>query len=72
MSVTDDHRRIIFVWDLDETLILFNSLQSGAYPASAHLGSVADKECRALGEDLADMIIDFCDDALYFKQVGPL
>lgn len=64
------HRRIVLVWDLDETLILFNSLQNGTYPVSASGSALS--ATKDLGAALADTIVDFCDENLHFAQVRGL
>jgi hypothetical protein len=60
-------QKLVAVWDLDETLIVFNSLISGTF-ARANPG-VDAAEATALGERWRDAILDFCDDHLHFRLV---
>lgn len=59
--------QVVFVWDLDETLIVFNSFLNGAW-AAAHPGSNATFAAQ-LGVAWSNAIYNFCDDHLFFQQV---
>lgn len=58
---------MVVVWDLDETLIVFNSLINGAFVRAN--SSVDSGEAAALGERWRDAILSFCDSHLHYKQV---
>jgi hypothetical protein len=60
-------RKVVVVWDLDETLIVFNSLINGAFVRAN--SSVDGSEAAALGERWRDAILSFCDSHLHYKQV---
>jgi len=55
------------VWDLDETLIIFNSLVTQQFPA-AH-PSCPPAEAFALGEQWQDAILDLADDRFFNREV---
>eukprot|EP00850_Spirogloea_muscicola_P000932 SM000003S11177 [mRNA] locus=s3:1403591:1407159:+ [translate_table: standard] len=56
----------VFVWDLDETLIVFQSLLSGDFAAAVGKDPNAG---RALGSRWEELILDFCDDQFFFKEM---
>ncbi|KAL3161743.1 hypothetical protein ABBQ38_008840 [Trebouxia sp. C0009 RCD-2024] len=60
-------RKTVLVWDLDETLILFHSLLSGAY-ASHHSPEKAN-EGHQLGNKWQTSILDVCDQHFFFTQI---
>ena len=70
-------RTAVIVWDLDETLIIFNSLLNGKFvQAKAEwegklAGNVEseEEEGRRLGEQWERMILTLCDDCFEFDQV---
>uniref|UniRef100_A0A7S0WRN3 protein-tyrosine-phosphatase n=1 Tax=Chlamydomonas leiostraca TaxID=1034604 RepID=A0A7S0WRN3_9CHLO len=61
-------QQLVIAWDLDETLLIFNSLLNGAYVAQAskHPGAEAAKR---LGERVADQIFGFLDGHFYYSKV---
>ncbi|KAG2428132.1 hypothetical protein HXX76_011812 [Chlamydomonas incerta] len=94
---------LIVVWDLDETLIVFNSLISGAFARAAALAASASsraaaaaaggspagaaggqslaeaaeaaslpRQAAALGQTLADLVFEFCDEHMGFKALDQL
>ncbi|KAG2454220.1 hypothetical protein HYH02_001254 [Chlamydomonas schloesseri] len=98
---------LIVVWDLDETLIVFNSLISGAFARAAALAAsrsartaaaaasaagrgspgrgagghslaaaaeaaVLPRQAEALGQRLADLVFEFCDEHMGFKSLDQL
>jgi hypothetical protein len=61
--------RLVLVWDLDETLLLFNSLLVGTYQAATQRGGPAG-ELVALGRRWEAAILSLCDRHFFFDQVG--
>lgn len=59
----------LYVWDLDETLIIFQTLRNGRY-AESHKGSKDPQEACELGKRWESLILDICDDYFFYKQVG--
>ena len=58
----------LYVWDLDETLIIFQTLRNGRY-AELHKGYKDPQEACELGERWESLILDICDDYFFYKQV---
>lgn len=58
-----------YVWDLDETLIVFNSLLNHEFARANP--SCPKPEAFALGERWQDAILDFIDDNFFYRQVSP-
>lgn len=64
----DGAGRTVYVWDLDETLILFQSLLTGQW-ARAVGGDVAEARGLELGGVWERLILDLCDNHMFFKQM---
>lgn len=60
---------VVFVWDLDETLIIFQSLLTGKYADLEGLDEKRREEGLKLGEQWEKLILDVSDTAMYFEQV---
>ncbi|GAQ90681.1 Eyes absent homolog [Klebsormidium nitens] len=60
---------IVFVWDLDETLIIFQSLLTGKYADLEGLDEKRRAEALKLGEQWEKLILDISDTAMLFEQV---
>ncbi|KAG0570103.1 hypothetical protein KC19_6G138800 [Ceratodon purpureus] len=58
----------LYVWDLDETLIIFQTLRNGRY-AELHKGCKDPQEACELGKRWESLILDICDDYFFYKQV---
>lgn len=59
----------VFVWDLDESLILLHSLISGQYAAVS--GDVLDGQHLAeLARRMQALVMKLADDKLFFHEVG--
>lgn len=58
---------VVLVWDIDETLVIFNSLQNGEWER-AHSDSGAG-EAQALGSQWSSAVLDLADSHLFYKQV---
>ena len=61
--------RVVFVWDLDETLIIFQSLLTGKYAELEGLDEKRKEEGLKLGERWERLILDISDSAMCFEQV---
>lgn len=58
----------VVVWDLDETLVIFNSLVNDEF-ARENPGCPR-AEAFALGEQWQDAILDLSDTCFYYREVG--
>ncbi|XP_044501142.1 eyes absent homolog [Mangifera indica] len=58
----------VYIWDMDETLILLKSLLNGAF-AEAFNGSKDVKKGVELGRMWEDHILKMCDDYFFYEQV---
>ncbi len=59
---------MVFVWDLDETLIIFQTLSNGQY-AKLFSGFKDPWEGTMLGHRWEQLILEVCDDYFFYKQV---
>jgi EYA(Eyes Absent) family protein len=67
----------VYVWDLDETLIVFNSLLTGAFMDARRASEGKDKAMSAenaralssLAEQIEDLVYAVAERALFFKQL---
>lgn len=59
----------VYIWDMDETLILLKSLLNGAF-AEAFNGSKDVKKGVELGRMWEDHILKMCDDYFFYEQVS--
>lgn len=58
----------VFVWDLDETLIIFQTLSDGRY--AALFDGVKDSHTAImLGQRWERLILEICDEHFFYKQV---
>ncbi|KAL0050629.1 hypothetical protein WJX82_003772 [Trebouxia sp. C0006] len=60
-------RQTVLVWDLDETLILFHSLLSGAY--AVHHSPEKANEAMSMGKKWQESILDICDQHFFFTEI---
>lgn len=65
---TKDKKLNVYVWDMDETIILLKSLLNGTY-AEAFCGSKDVKKGEELGKIWEKQILDLCDHHFYYEQV---
>lgn len=61
----------VFIWDMDETLILLKSLINGTY-AEAFNGLKNVKNGREIGKIWEDQILQICDDYFFYEHVGSI
>ncbi|KAF8027224.1 hypothetical protein BT93_E0208 [Corymbia citriodora subsp. variegata] len=64
----EDHKLSVYVWDMDETLILLKSLLNGTY-AGAHGGSKDVEKGKEIGKMWEKLILDLCDDHFHYEQI---
>ena len=68
------HLRVILAWDLDETLIVFQSLLSGKFVKES-LGdrdeahTKREAQGKRIGEAWSELILEVSDEKLFFSQV---
>lgn len=68
--VNDQSTPLVLVWDLDETLLIFNSLVNGKYAdANPHSCSADHDAARALGLQWQDLILDALDGNFSFSEL---
>ena len=65
---TMDRRLDVYVWDMDETLILLKSLLNGTY-AEAFNGSKDLQKGLEIGKMWEKHILDLCDGCFFYEQV---
>ncbi|XP_015866001.3 eyes absent homolog [Ziziphus jujuba] len=63
-----DHKVNVYVWDMDETLILLKSLLNGTY-AEAFNGSKDVQEGIEIGKVWEKYILDLCDNHFFYEQI---
>jgi hypothetical protein len=59
----------VFVWDLDESLILLHSLVSGKYAAACGEQAADGQQLAGLAQQMQRLVLQLADDHLFFKQV---
>jgi hypothetical protein len=69
--VSDDGPVNVYVWDMDETLILLRSLLNGTYAESFN-GSKDVKRGVEIGRMWEKHILKICDDFFFYEQVSLL
>ena len=62
--------RVIFLWDLDETLIVFQSLLTGKFVSESPFPRDEDYG-RRIGEAWSELILEISDNKMFFSQVCP-
>jgi eyes absent family protein 2 len=68
-SIDNIHPRLdVYVWDMDETLILLNSLLKSSY-AEAFDGLKDVQKGVELGKMWENLILKVCDDHFFYEQV---
>uniref|UniRef100_A0A2N9HM85 protein-tyrosine-phosphatase n=1 Tax=Fagus sylvatica TaxID=28930 RepID=A0A2N9HM85_FAGSY len=65
---TMDRRLDVYVWDMDETLILLKSLLNGTY-AEAFNGSKDLQKGLEIGKMWEKHILDLCDGYFFYEQI---
>ena len=65
----DDEQKLVLVWDLDETLLIFNSLLSGAWAAAHGCTGAATLELAAAGRRMQEALLGLCDRHFFFAQL---
>jgi hypothetical protein len=61
----------VFVWDLDESLILLHSLVSGSYAAACGEEAADRQQLAGLARQMQRLVLQLADDKLFFQQVRP-
>lgn len=61
-------QRLVIIWDLDETLLIFNSLLTGTFAAAQRTLEAAER-LQALGARWERAILGLCDGQFFFDQV---
>lgn len=64
-----DQKVDVYIWDMDETLILLKSLLNGTY-AEAFNGSKNVQEGVEIGKIWEKQILSLCDDHFFYEQVS--
>jgi hypothetical protein len=59
----------VFVWDLDESLILLHSLVSGRYAAACGEAAADEQQLAGLARQMQWLVLQLADDHLFFQQV---
>lgn len=59
----------VYIWDMDETLILLKSLLNGAY-ASSFNGSKDVQKGIDIGKSWENHILQVCDELFFYEQVS--
>lgn len=65
---TTVRKKIVYIWDMDETLILLKSLLDGTY-AVAFSGVKNVQRGIDIGKMWEKYILDVCDDYFFYEQV---
>eukprot|EP00252_Welwitschia_mirabilis_P012449 TRINITY_DN2751_c0_g1_i1.p1 TRINITY_DN2751_c0_g1~~TRINITY_DN2751_c0_g1_i1.p1 ORF type:complete len:335 (-),score=63.84 TRINITY_DN2751_c0_g1_i1:75-1079(-) len=63
-----DTKRTIFIWDMDETLIILKSLLSGIF-AEKYNGSKDVQHGKKIGRRWESLILKVCDEHFFYEQV---
>jgi EYA(Eyes Absent) family protein len=66
--VSAEKVRTVYVWDMDETLILLKSLLDGTYANSFHGGKDLKKSVE-IGKKWENLILRVCDDLFYYEEI---
>ncbi|GAB4834718.1 hypothetical protein Ancab_032981 [Ancistrocladus abbreviatus] len=67
-SGKNDQKTIVYIWDMDETLILLKSLLNGTY-AEAFNSSKDVQKGIDIGKMWEKYILDACDDYFFYEQI---
>lgn len=67
-SNSPDQKMNVYIWDMDETLILLKSLINRTY-AEAHNGSKNAQEGEAIGTMWENHILQLCDDHFFYEEI---
>lgn len=67
-GASSDGKMNVFIWDMDETLILLQSLINGNY-AEAFNGLKNVKNGREIGKIWENQILQICDDYFFYEQI---
>ncbi|KAH9607065.1 hypothetical protein KSS87_004994 [Heliosperma pusillum] len=63
-----DRKAIVYIWDMDETLILLKSLLDGTY-AAAYGGLKDTQQALDIGKMWEKLILDVCDKYFFYEQI---
>ncbi|XP_074341468.1 protein phosphatase EYA [Apium graveolens] len=63
-----DHKTIVYIWDMDETLILLKSLINGTYAQCFH-GLKDVQRGVQIGKTWENYILDVCDQSFFYEQI---
>ncbi|KAG9452950.1 hypothetical protein H6P81_005854 [Aristolochia fimbriata] len=65
---TSDHKMTVYIWDMDETLILLKSLLNGTF-AMAFGGSKDIEKGKSIGRSWEKYILQFSDEIFFYEQI---
>jgi hypothetical protein len=66
--VPSEKVRTVYVWDMDETLILLKSLLDGTY-ANSFRGGKDMRKSVEIGKKWENIILRVCDELFYYEEV---
>jgi hypothetical protein len=59
----------VYIWDMDETLILLKSLLDGSY-AGAFDGLKDHEKSTEIGKRWENLILELCDEHFFYEEVS--
>ncbi|XP_068634936.1 eyes absent homolog isoform X2 [Aristolochia californica] len=65
---TSDHKMTVYIWDMDETLILLKSLLNGTFAISFNGSKDIDKG-KEIGRNWEKYILQFSDEFFFYEQI---
>lgn len=68
-NTADQKMKVVYIWDMDETLILLKSLLNGTY-AAAFNGLKDVHKGIEIGRAWEDLILRVCDEFFFYQQVS--
>lgn len=68
-NTADQKMKVVYIWDMDETLILLKSLLNGTY-AAAFNGLKDVQKGIEIGRGWEDLILRVCDEFFFYQQVS--
>ncbi|XP_072977905.1 protein phosphatase EYA [Typha angustifolia] len=68
MIAVEDHPMTVYIWDMDETLILLKSLLDGTYAGVFH-GLKDFKTGLEIGKRWENLILQVCDEHFFYEEI---
>jgi hypothetical protein len=62
--------KVVLCWDLDETLLIFNSLLTGLWATSHGYTSAQKLKAQGLGKEMINAILSISDEKFMFKEAS--